>query len=117
MPDSAETRLPAHLEVAGMMRTVQAAGGFATLTAKGERDAGTIMVITTCNGKDYRAWERMPQADGTRIWQCVRADEQGYGEAFATYLNRRKEQDGDLWIVVLDVAVAAQLVGLAPSAG
>ncbi len=117
MPESEDTRLPAHLEVSGMMRLVQSAGGFATLTAKGERDAGTVMVVTTWNGKDYRAWERMPQADGTRIWQSVREDHDGYGEAFATYLNRRKTQDADLWIVELDVADAAQLVGFTPPAG
>jgi hypothetical protein len=117
MAEAEDARLPAHLEVAGMIRRVQAAGGFATVTAKGDREAGTILAITTCNGKDYRAWERMPQADGRRIWQCAAADEQGYGEVFSTYLNRRKTQDADLWIVELDVADAAQLVGFARLAG
>ena len=117
MADAGEARLPAHVEVSGMMRRVQAAGGFASVTAKGERDAGTIMVVTTWNGRDYRAWERMPQADGTRNWGCVRQDEQGYGEAFSTYLNRRKTQDSDLWIVELDIADAAQFIGFSPPVG
>lgn len=117
MSEPGEARLPAHLEVAGMIRRVQGAGGFATVTAKGERDAGTIMVVTTCNGRDYRAWERMPQADGTRTWECVRADENGYGEAFSAYIDRRKSQDSDLWIVELDIADAAQFIGFALSAG
>jgi len=112
-----EPRLPAHLEVSGLLRRVQTAGGFATVTARGERDAGTIMVVTTCNGRDYRAYERMPQADGTRIWQSVRADEQGYGEAFSSYLERRQNQDSDLWIVELDIPEAERFIGLPPPAG
>ena len=40
-----QTRLPAHLEVAGLIRAVEAAGGFATVIAKGERDAGTLLVV------------------------------------------------------------------------
>ena len=40
-----ETRLPAHVEVAGLIRAVEAAGGFATVIAKGERDAGTLLVV------------------------------------------------------------------------
>ncbi|MEP7221610.1 MAG: DUF1491 family protein [Novosphingobium sp.] len=112
-----EHRLPAHLEVAGMIRRVQAAGGFASVTAKGERDAGTIMFVTTCNGRNYQAWERMPQVDGTRQWEAVRSDEHGYGEAFSAWLDRRRTQDSDLWIVELDIADAAQFIGFAPRAG
>lgn len=41
------TRLPAHLEVAGLIRAVQAAGGFATVLNKGEREAGTILIVLT----------------------------------------------------------------------
>ena len=61
-----EARLPAHLEVSGLVRQVQAAGGFAMVLNKGERDAGTIMVITCEKGRNFRAWERMPQPDGER---------------------------------------------------
>lgn len=112
-----EVRIPAKLEVSGLVRRVQAEGGFATVIAKGEADAGTIMVLTTVNGSNFRAWERMPQADGSRSWQCVRNSEAGYGEDLANYLDRRKSQDSDLWIVELDIVNGERFIGLAPPAG
>ena len=54
-------RLPAHLEVSGLLRAVQQDGGFATVLAKGEPDAGTILVILAEKGADLRAFERVPQ--------------------------------------------------------
>lgn len=72
-------RLPAHLEVSGSTRAMQAAGGFATVLRKGEKEAGTILVVLTENGANSRVYERMPQADGTRAWYCARRDDlQGF---------------------------------------
>ena len=110
-----EVRLPAQLEVSGLVRRVNGEGGFATIMAKGEPDAGTILVLTSFRGEAFRAWERMPQADGNRRWECVRqSDSSGYGE-LAEWLERRKTQDPDLWIVELDIAEAERFIGLTPS--
>ena len=51
-----DTRLPAHLEVAGLIRAVEAAGGFATVIAKGERDAGTLLVVCSERGAHSAAY-------------------------------------------------------------
>jgi len=110
-------RLPAHLEVAGLVRAVQAAGGFATVLAKGEREAGTIMVVTCEKGTDFRAWERMPQVDGSRSWTCVREAEGEDGKDLANYLDRRKSQDSDLWIIELDVADGERFIPMKGSTG
>ena len=99
-----EQRLPSHLEVNGLIRAVQAAGGFATVIAKGERDAGTLMVLCCENGTKLRAYERMPQADGTRKWELSRAQDPENPMEFTEYCDRRKHQDSDLWIVELDIA-------------
>jgi hypothetical protein len=98
------TRLPAHLEVSGLIRAVEAAGGFATVIAKGERDAGTILVVLTEKGGVATAYERMPQADGSRSWSLVRKQDREQPQQFWEYCDRRKSQDHDLWIVELDVA-------------
>ena len=73
--DSAEPRIPAHLEVAGLIRAVEAAGGFATVLAKGERDAGTLLVVCCASGRRAAAYERMPQPDGSRAWTLSREQE------------------------------------------
>jgi hypothetical protein len=97
-------RLPAHLEVAGIIRAVEGAGGFAAVVAKGERDAGTLLLICCERGTQARAIERMPQPDGSRAWTSARVQDSENPADFWEYIERRKNQDRDLWIVELDVA-------------
>ena len=105
-----DARLPAHVEVSGLIRAVDAAGGFATVLAKGERDAGTILVVCCENGRPQAAYERMPQADGTRRWTASRAQDSENPEQFSGYLERRTRQDPDLWIVELDIPNAERFI-------
>ena len=110
--------VPAHLEVAGLIRAVQAQGGFATVIARGERDAGTLLVVTCRGGAASCAWERMPQADGTRGWAVARREEEGADPAnFADYLARRRRQDDDLWIVELDIANGERFIAAGGTTG
>lgn len=96
-------RLPAHLEVAGLLRSVQTAGGFATVVKRGERDAGTIMVICAQSGRNRRLFERMPHADGSRRWTESRRENIEKNQEFDEYLSRRGAQDPELWIIELDI--------------
>jgi hypothetical protein len=109
-----DSRLPAHLEVSALVRLTEAEGGFAAVLAKGEREAGTILVVLTENGANSRVYERMPQLDGSREWQCARVQDTENKEEFQDYLNRRKAQDRDLWIVELDIANGERLIGVEP---
>ena len=112
-----EARLPAHVEVSGLVRAVQAEGGFAMVIAKGERDAGTLMIICCENGTKLRAYERMPQLDGTRKWELSRIQDTENPMEFSDFIERRQRQDSDLWILELDIANAERFIGLAPPAG
>lgn len=105
-------RLQAHLEVAGLVRRAQAMGGFAAVLRKGERDAGTILVVALENGANPRLFERMPQLDGTRRWTEAKAQDPAHKDQFEAYLARRGAQDPDVWIVELDVANPERLIGL-----
>lgn len=105
-----EARLPAHLEVAALIRATEAAGGFATVIAKGERDAGVILILTIERGGNARLWERMPRLDGRRIFEVVREQEPDNKEEFSQYLARRTARDRDLWLVELEVANAERFV-------
>jgi hypothetical protein len=96
-------RLPAHIEVTGLIRAVEAAGGFATVIAKGERDAGTLLVVCSDHGANAAAYERMPQPDGSRAWILSRRQDDDNPREFWDYCDRRRRQDDDLWIVELDV--------------
>ena len=106
----ADARLPAHIEVAALIRSAEAAGGFATVLAKGERDAGSILVLTMERGGNPRLWERMHRLDGRRVFEAVREQTAANKEDFEEYLARRTARDSDLWLIELDVPNAERLV-------
>jgi hypothetical protein len=108
---SAEARLPAQLEVSGLIRRVAAAGGFAAVLRKGERDAGTILLVWRENGANPRLFERMPHPDGARSWTETRAQAADNPQEFDDYLSRRGTRDPDVWIVELDVPNPERFIG------
>ena len=108
---SEAARLPAHLEVAGLLRRVAAAGGFAAVLAKGERDAGTILLVLRDSRTNPRLFERMPHPDGTRPWTLNRTQDPDKKQDFEDYLARRVAQDTDLWIVELDIPIPERFIG------
>lgn len=100
----ADARLPAHLEASAIIRLAESQGGFATVLAKGERDAGTILIVTLCHGKDGTLYERMPQADGSRTFVAAKRENPENPSEFAEYLARRQAQDRDMWLIEVDIA-------------
>ena len=114
---SETVRLPAHLEVAGLIRRVAAEGGFATVLAKGEREAGTILLVLRDSRTNPRLFERMPHLDGTRPWTLNRVQDTDNKQDFEDYLARRRSQDRDVWIVELDSPNPERFIGDSPSTG
>ena len=114
---SETVRLPAHLEVSGLIRRVAAAGGFAAVIARGERDAGTILLVLRDSRTNPRLFERMPQPDGTRAWTFNRVLDDENKQEFEDYLTRRSRQDSDAWIVELDVPNPERFIGDSAAAG
>lgn len=110
-------RLPAHLEVSALVRQVQSAGGFAAVLQKGEREAGTLLVVCCQHGTNRHIYERMPQADGTRNWALSRSETVENTAEINHYLVRRGSQDPDLWMIELDIPNAERFIGLTGSAG
>lgn len=107
-----DARLPAHLEITGLIRAVQAEGGFATVLAKGERDAGTILLVLRGPGEPARLCERIPQLDGTRSFAVTRIENPENSQEFNAYLTKRRHQDPDVWILELDIAGAERFAAV-----
>ena len=97
-------RLPAHLEASAILRLAETAGGTAAVLARGERDAGTILLATLCRGREARLFERMPQPAGGRPFVATRAENPENRQEFSEYLERRRRQDPDIWIIEVDIA-------------
>jgi hypothetical protein len=107
-----EPRLATHMLVASMIRRANAAGDFATLLAKGDETAGSILVVGQIKGQNPRLFERFPTMKGGLIWAEISAqiiDKQGN---MSDYLARCRANDPDIWILELDVAFAERLDGL-----
>ncbi|HAL90811.1 MAG TPA: DUF1491 domain-containing protein [Erythrobacter sp.] len=109
-----DARLPAHVEVSGLIRAVESAGGFAMVLQKGERDAGTILVLTTQNGRNTRLWERMPQLDGSRKFSCTREQDDENPREIDEYVVKRRLSDPDCWVIELDIENAERFVAPGP---
>ena len=105
-----DARLPAHLEVAGLIRSVQAAWGFATVLKRGERDAGTVLILTMYRGKNAVLFERMPQLDGTRPYIAAKRENPEKPSEISEYIEKRHRQDPDLWVIEVDVADAERFI-------
>lgn len=97
-------RLPAQLEASAILRLAESQGGFGTVLAKGERDAGTILLVTTCRGSDGRLYERMPALDGSRSFVATKSENPENPQEFSEYLARRRQQDPDIWLIEVDIA-------------
>ncbi len=105
-----DARLPAHVEVSGLVRSVSAAGGFATVLQRGEKDAGTLLVITLDRGENAVLWERMPQLDGSRSFTRSLSQDPDKPQEFGEYIARRQQSDPDCWVVELDIADAERFI-------
>ncbi len=84
------------------------------VTAKGERDAGTILILTIYRGENAVLFEKMPQLDGSRPFIAAKQQNPEKPEEIFEYLERRKNQDPDIWILEVDIADGARFVASLP---
>jgi hypothetical protein len=103
-------RLKSRFLVDLLIRRTEAAGGFATILAKGDDTSGMILVQCSDRGEPGPLLERRFSLDGRYIWEGVGPDDPKDGESRANYRERRRKADPDLWIVELDIADAPRLV-------
>lgn len=103
-------RLPAHLEVSAILRLAESQGGFATVLGKGERDAGTILLVTMYRSEGARLYERMPTLDGSRSFVATKMEDPENKQDFSDYLARRRRQDSDIWLIEVDIAEPERFV-------
>lgn len=93
-------RLPTHLIVSALLRRVNDAGGIAVVRARGDADAGAILVLLE---REDGAVERGfgPNGGEMLVPTGPRASS---GESIDDYWRRRRRSDPDLWVVALDIA-------------
>ena len=103
-------RLPTQVLVSALLRRVNDAGGFAAVLAKGDPQAGAVLVVTLERGGGARLFERGIGPDGRPgLIDTTPPDD------LESYWRRRRQRDPDLWVIELDIAdsqrFAAETIG------
>jgi hypothetical protein len=99
-------RLPSGILVSALLRRVNDAGGIATMLARGDAQAGAILVLTLDHGATPLLLERGIGPDGKTALIPTGPADGAAADEIAAYWNRRRERDPDLWVIELDIAGA-----------
>jgi hypothetical protein len=112
-----DDRLPAHLEVAGLLRRAEAVGGFGMILRKGDPDRGSLLLVIGSRGQHFACLERMLSLDGAYKWQATGPSESASSVEVADFLARRARFDEDSWAVELDIAQPERFIAETTSPG
>jgi hypothetical protein len=110
-------RLPAHLEVAGILRRAQAEGDFATVLRKGDPDRGSVLLLVSSRGHHIACLERVLSFEGSYSWQRTGPAESASSSEVADFVARRARFDEDSWAVELDIAEAERFIAETTGSG
>lgn len=103
-------RLASGLLVNALVRRADQAGGSAMVLAKGDANAGAILVLTVERGAHPRFFERGMGADGNPALTPAGPADFADEAAVSAYWQRRRSHDRDLWVVELDVPEGQRFV-------
>ncbi len=99
-------RLASGLLVSALVRRADQQGGSAMVLARGDAEAGGILLLTYERGANPRFIERGIGPDG-RSALIASGPSTLEDEASVTdYWRRRRASDSDLWVIELDIAAA-----------
>jgi hypothetical protein len=101
--------------VSSLLRLAERESGFGTVIAKGDANAGAIIIVLAERGRRVRVMERLLKPDGDYAWGDL--DRGGPERSRPRQVpSRRRGFDTDLWIVELDTAsaerFAAEIIAL-----
>jgi hypothetical protein len=93
------------MTVSALLRLVERESGFGTIIAKGDAQAGAILIVLAERGHRVRLLERLLRGDGIYGWDSPLSA--GHNEAdIDKFLNKRLRFDPDSWVIELDTASA-----------
>jgi hypothetical protein len=98
------SRLPTHVEVAGILRRISQSGDFATVMRKGDAERGSLLIFVTSRGRHVAILERVLGVDGEYRWQTAKTPDSNSSVEIRDFLARRARFDEDLWAIELDIA-------------
>ncbi|MEO6199455.1 MAG: DUF1491 family protein [Sphingomicrobium sp.] len=101
---SSESRLPAGLEVAALLRRTEIAGDFATVLHRGDKDRGALLLIIGSRGRHVACVERVLALNGAYEWRRTGPDDSAGSAEITSFVRKRAQFDEDFWAIELDIA-------------
>jgi hypothetical protein len=103
-------RLPSAVEAAGLVRRIEADGGFAAILKRGDPDRGALLLVISSRGRHVGCLERRSSLNGEFEWHSVGPPESSGSDAIRDFLASRTRFDPDLWAIELDIAEAERFI-------
>jgi hypothetical protein len=97
-------RLPAKLEVSGLIRRIETEGGYATIVHRGDPEGGSLLLIVNSRGSYFACLERILGISGAYEWHSAGPSESSSSIDLQAFLAKRTRFDPDLWVLELDIA-------------
>jgi hypothetical protein len=89
--------------VAALIRRAEVAGAYAAVAARGDPDAGAVVVKVNLLDGRARAFAPAWDGEGQRSWiDPLGADEPCAETSVDDYVRRRRQGDPDLWVVEIE---------------
>jgi hypothetical protein len=98
-----EPLLRTEVWVSALIRRAQVGGAYATVAARGDPDAGAVVVKVDLLDGRARAWAPALDPEGRRAWiNPLGGDGLAPEAEIDAYCRRRRERDPDLWVVEIE---------------
>jgi hypothetical protein len=110
-------RLPAHVEVAAIIRLVEVEGGFATIIRKGDPDRGALTLILLKRGEFCGILERELGPSFAYEWVFRPAGPDASSQDVSGLIARKAQFDPDSWLIDLDIADPERFIAETTSLG
>ncbi len=101
-----QERIASGTFVTAMLRLAERDGGFGTVIARGDANAGAIIILLSERGQHAHVLERLLRPDGRYGWESPLGKAAENAEELDKFLKKRRRFDPDSWIIELDTASA-----------
>jgi len=105
-----DSRLPAGIEVSGLMRRAEADGGHAMVIHKGDERRGAVMLLVARRGVHVACLERTLDFQGQYSWKTIGPVANAAAHDVAEWARKRLRMDSDEWQIELDIPSAERFV-------
>lgn len=105
-----EARLKTHIQVQALIRRCDLAAIGVVVTARGDPDAGTILLKLYDRASGSTVLTQTRKADGTLVWMRATGAAPVDESQADTYIARQRQYDPDLWVIEIETAAPETVV-------